>query len=273
MLTIKLIREQQEYVINRLKIKNFDAANLVDKIIACDDNRKEYQQKKDNLQMQMNEISKEIGKLFAQGKKDEAEVARRKTGEIKEQIKEAETFFANSEKELDSLIVLLPNLPHESVKPGKGEIDNEIIKQGGVIPKLTVSKPHWELIKDYNIIDFELGIKITGAGFPVYIGKGAKLQRALINFFLDEAENAGYTEILPPLLVNEESGFGTGQLPDKEGQMYHVNADNFYLIPTAEVPITNLYRDVILSETDFPIKNMAYSACFRREAGSWGADV
>ncbi|MDD4149352.1 MAG: serine--tRNA ligase [Bacteroidales bacterium] len=273
MLTIKLIREQQEYVINRLKIKNFDAANLVDKIIACDDNRKKYQQKKDNLQMQMNEISKEIGNLFAQGKKDEAEVARRKTGEIKEQIKEAETFFENYEKELDSLIVLLPNLPHESVKSGKGEIDNEIIKEGGVIPKLTVSKPHWELIKDYNIIDFELGIKITGAGFPVYIGKGAKLQRALINFFLDEAENAGYTEILPPLLVNEESGFGTGQLPDKEGQMYHVNADNFYLIPTAEVPITNLYRDVILSETDFPIKNMAYSACFRREAGSWGADV
>ncbi len=273
MLTIKLIRDQKENVINHLKIKNFDAASLVEDIISCDDKRREYQLKKDNLQMQMNDISKEIGKLFAQGKKDEAEEARRKTGEIKEQIKEAEILFANIEKELNSLIVQLPNLPHVSVKPGKGENDNEIIKEGGLMPNLTNSKPHWELIKDYNIIDFELGTKITGAGFPVYIGKGAKLQRALINFFLDEAENAGYTEIIPPLLVNEESGFGTGQLPDKEGQMYHITADNLYLIPTAEVPITNIYRDVILSENDFPIKSMAYSACFRREAGSWGAHV
>ncbi|MDD2633923.1 MAG: serine--tRNA ligase [Bacteroidales bacterium] len=273
MLTVKTIREQKDLVVSRLKIKNFDATNIVEEIIDCDDKRREYQLKKDNLQKQMNDISKEIGKLFALGKKDEAEKARKKTGEIKEQIKEAELSFTKTEKELHSLIVLLPNLPHESVKFGKGENDNEIIKEAGVIPNLTNSKPHWELIKDYNIIDFELGNKVTGAGFPVYIGKGAKLQRALINFFLDEAENAGYTEILPPLLVNEDSGFATGQLPDKEGQMYHITADNLYLIPTAEVPLTNLYRDIILSDKDFPIKNMAYSACFRREAGSWGAHV
>jgi seryl-tRNA synthetase len=273
MLTIKLIREEKEKVLERLKIKNFDATDLVEQIIDCDDRRKDFQLRKDNLQMQMNELSKEIGKLFGQGKKEEAEIAKQKTVELKEQIKDAENGFTSAEKELNDLIVLLPNLPHDSVKPGKGEDDNEIIKQGGEIPVLTQKKPHWELIKEYNIIDFELGTKITGAGFPVYLGKGAKLQRALINFFLDEAEKAGYTEVLPPLVVNEDSGFGTGQLPDKEGQMYHVTADNFYLIPTAEVPVTNLYRDVILTERDFPIKNMAYSACFRREAGSWGAHV
>jgi seryl-tRNA synthetase len=273
MLTIKLIREEQEKVVKSLKIKNFDAAEIVAQIIDCDDKRREFQLKKDNLQMQMNDLSKEIGKLFSQGKRDEAETVKQKTGEIKDQIKDSEMAFSNAEKELKDLIVKLPNLPHESVKPGKGEDDNEIVKEGGAIPVLSVKKPHWDLIKEYNIIDFELGTKITGAGFPVYIGKGAKLQRALINFFLDEAENAGYTEILPPLLVNEDSGFGTGQLPDKEGQMYHATTDNLYLIPTAEVPVTNLYRDVILAEKDFPIKNMAYSACFRREAGSWGAHV
>ncbi len=273
MLTIKLIREEQEKVVKSLKIKNFDAAEIVAQIIDCDDKRREFQLKKDNLQMQMNDLSREIGKMFSQGKRDEAETAKQKTGEIKDQIKDSEMAFSNAEKELKDLIVRLPNLPHESVKPGKGEDDNEIVKEGGAIPVLSVKKPHWDLIKEYNIIDFELGTKITGAGFPVYIGKGAKLQRALINFFLDEAENAGYTEILPPLLVNEDSGFGTGQLPDKEGQMYHATTDNLYLIPTAEVPVTNLYRDVILAEKDFPIKNMAYSACFRREAGSWGAHV
>jgi len=273
MLTIKLIREEQEKVVKSLKIKNFDAAEIVAQIIDCDDKRREFQLKKDNLQMQMNDLSREIGKMFSQGKRDEAETAKQKTGEIKDQIKDSEMAFSNAEKELKDLIVRLPNLPHESVKPGKGEDDNEIVKEGGAIPVLSVKKPHWDLIKEYNIIDFELGTKITGAGFPVYIGKGAKLQRALINFFLEEAENAGYTEILPPLLVNEDSGFGTGQLPDKEGQMYHATTDNLYLIPTAEVPVTNLYRDVILAEKDFPIKNMAYSACFRREAGSWGAHV
>ncbi|HNQ69313.1 MAG TPA: serine--tRNA ligase [Bacteroidales bacterium] len=273
MLTLKLIREDKEKVINRLKIKNFDAKDLVEKIICWDDNRKELQVNKDNLQNRLNDISKQIGQLYAQGKKEEADSTKQQTVELKEQIKDIESKFVAAEKEMNSLIVLLPNLPHESVPPGKGENDNVIVKQGGKIPDLTVKKPHWDLIKDYDIIDFELGIKITGAGFPVYKGKGAKLQRALISFFLDEAENAGYNEILPPLLVNEDSGFGTGQLPDKEGQMYYIGADNYYLIPTAEVPVTNLYRDIILSEKDFPIKNMAYSACFRREAGSWGAHV
>ncbi|PLX09067.1 MAG: serine--tRNA ligase [Marinilabiliales bacterium] len=273
MLTLKTIREEKEKVVERLKIKNFDASELIDQIIELDDKRREYQVKKDGLQKEMNDISKEIGKLFAQGKREEAEQAKQKTGQIKEQVKEFEIIFSESEKELNDLLVQLPNIPHESVKPGKGEDDNEVVKEGGQIPELTHNKPHWDLIKDYNIIDFELGTKITGAGFPVYMGKGAKLQRALINFFLDEAEKAGYNEVLPPLVVNEDSGFGTGQLPDKEGQMYHVTADNFYLIPTAEVPVTNLYRDVILNEKDFPVKNMAYSACFRREAGSWGAHV
>jgi seryl-tRNA synthetase len=273
MLTLKVIREEKEKVISRLKIKNFDASVLVDKIIECDDRRKEYQYGKDNLQNQLNDISKSIGQLYAQGKKDEADASKVKTVELKEQLKELEIGFSSAEVELQSLIVQLPNMPHESVPPGKGENDNVIVKEGGKIPELKVKKPHWDLIKELDIIDFELGIKITGAGFPVYKGKGAKLQRALINFFLDEAEKAGYIEILPPLLVNEDSGFGTGQLPDKEGQMYHATVDNYYLIPTAEVPVTNLYRDVILSEKDFPIKNMAYSACFRREAGSWGAHV
>lgn len=273
MLTLKLIREDREKVINRLKIKNFDAKELVGKIIECDDNRREFQLSKDNLQNRLNDISKQVGQLYAQGKKDEADTTKQQTVELKEQIKDVESKFVAAEKEMNSLIVLLPNLPHESVPPGKCENDNVIVKQGGKIPDLTVKKPHWDLIKEYDIIDFELGIKITGAGFPVYKSKGAKLQRSLINFFLDEAENAGYKEILPPLMVNEDSGFGTGQLPDKEGQMYYVGADNFYLIPTAEVPVTNLYRDVILAEKDFPIKNMAYSACFRREAGSWGAHV
>jgi seryl-tRNA synthetase len=273
MLTLRVIREEKEKVISRLKIKNFNAEDLVEKIILLDDKRKENQYVKDNLQNQLNDLSKSIGQLYAQGKRDEADASKQMTVEIKEQVKELESLLATTETELNSLIVLLPNLPHESVPAGKGENDNVIVKEGGVIPQLSVKKPHWDLIKELDIIDFELGTKITGAGFPVYKGKGAKLQRSLINFFLDEAEKAGYEEILPPLLVNEDSGFGTGQLPDKEGQMYHATADNFYLIPTAEVPVTNLYRDVILTEKDFPIKNMAYSACFRREAGSWGAHV
>ncbi|HOZ30071.1 MAG TPA: serine--tRNA ligase [Bacteroidales bacterium] len=273
MLSLKLIRENKEKVIERLKIKNFDAKEIVDSIIKCDDQRREFQLNKDNLQNRLNEISKSIGQMFAQGKKDKAEAAKLETVELKDQIKDLESKFAIAEKELNSLIVLLPNLPHESVPKGKGENDNIVEKEVGKIPALKIKKPHWDLIKEYDIIDFELGTKITGAGFPVYKGKGAKLQRALISFFLDEAEKSGYTEILPPLVVNEDSGFGTGQLPDKEGQMYHVTVDNFYLIPTAEVPVTNLYRDMILSEKDFPIKNMAYSACFRREAGSWGAHV
>lgn len=273
MLTLRVIREEKERVISSLKIKNFNAEELVEKIIAVDDKRKEFQFSKDKLQNQLNDLSKLIGQLYAQGNREEADASKEKTVEIKEHIKELETLFSTAEFELNSMIVLLPNLPHASVTSGKGENENVIIKEGGSIPQLTVKKPHWDLIKELDIIDFELGTKITGAGFPVYKGKGAKLQRALINFFLNEAEKAGYTEILPPLLVNEESGFGTGQLPDKEGQMYYCEVDKLYLIPTAEIPITNLYRDVILNEKDFPIKNMAYSACFRREAGSWGAHV
>lgn len=273
MLTLRVIREEKERVISSLKIKNFNAEELVEKIIAVDDKRKEFQFSKDKLQNQLNDLSKAIGQLYAQGKREEADASKQETIEIKEQVKELEALLSNAESDLNSMLVLLPNLPHNSVTPGKGENDNVIVKEGGSIPQLTVKKPHWDLIKELDIIDFELGTKITGAGFPVYKGKGAKLQRSLINFFLDEAEKAGYIEILPPLLVNEDSGFGTGQLPDKEGQMYYCEADNLYLIPTAEIPITNLYRDVILNEKDFPIKNMAYSACFRREAGSWGAHV
>lgn len=273
MLTLRLIREEKDRVIKQLRVKNFEAEELIEKIIELDNKRKDYQFNKDNLQSQLNDISKEIGILYAQKKKDEAEQAKGKTVGIKEELQKFEDLLNSVEKEMDSIIVLLPNIPHESVPAGKTAEDNEIVKEGGKMPDLTVKKPHWDLIKEYDIIDFELGTKITGAGFPVYKGKGAKLQRALINFFLDQAEKAGYTEIQPPLLVNEDSGFGTGQLPDKEGQMYHITLDNFYLIPTAEVPVTNIYRNVILEEKDFPIKNVAYSACFRREAGSWGAHV
>lgn len=273
MLTLKLIRDDKDFVINRLKIKNFDATELVEKIIACDDRRKECQFAKDNILKELNNIAKQVGQLFAQGKKEEAEQAKSKTAEMKEQVKELENKQAEAEKELNGYMLLLPNTPHESVPCGKGEDDNVVEKMGGTIPELKFKKPHWEIIKGLNIINFDLGTKITGAGFPVYLGKGAKLQRALITFFLDEAEKAGYAEVLPPLMVNEDSGYGTGQLPDKEGQMYHATLDNYYLIPTAEVPVTNLYRDVILNEKDFPIKNVAYSACFRREAGSWGANV
>ncbi|HPX75411.1 MAG TPA: serine--tRNA ligase [Bacteroidales bacterium] len=273
MLTLRLIREEKDRVIKQLRVKNFEAEELIEKIIELDDKRKDYQFNKDNLQSQLNDISKEIGILYAQKKKDEAEQAKGKTVGIKEELQKFEDLLSSVEKEMDSIIVLLPNIPHESVPAGKTAEDNIIVKEGGKMPDLTVKKPHWDLIKEYDIIDFELGTKITGAGFPVYKGKGAKLQRALINFFLDQAEKAGYTEIQPPLLVNEDSGFGTGQLPDKEGQMYHITLDNFYLIPTAEVPVTNIYRNVILEEKDFPIKNVAYSACFRREAGSWGAHV
>ena len=273
MLTLKVLRENTDYVINRLKIKYFDSEILLKEIIEKDNLRKEIQYKKDSFLNKLNEISKEIGKYLSQGKKEEAEQAKLQTIEIKETVKELEHQLVFLEKELNEKIVRIPNLPHESVPQGRQAENNVCEKVGGEIPRLDCKKPHWELIKDYDIIDFELGTKITGAGFPVYKGKGAKLQRALISFFLDEAEKSGYLEIQPPLVVNEDSGFGTGQLPDKEGQMYHVTTDNFYLIPTAEVPITNLYRDMILQEKDFPIKNVAYSACFRREAGSWGADV
>lgn len=274
MLTINLIREKKDFIIERLKVKNFDAEEILDKILLLDSSRREIQTKTDSLQAEMNRISKEIGSLLKSGKQKEAEEAKEKTYRLKEEIKTLSEKFAPLDTELKNEIVRLPNLPHESVAKGHGADDNVKVKEGGIIPVLPESAiPHWDLIKKYDIIDFDLGIKLTGAGFPVYKGKGAKLERALINFFLDEGEKAGYKEIMPPIMVNEDSGFGTGQLPDKEGQMYHVGIDNFYLIPTAEVPVTNLYRDVILNAEDLPIKNMAYTPCFRREAGSWGAHV
>jgi seryl-tRNA synthetase len=274
MLPITLIRENKEFVAERLKIKNFQAEDILDKILELDSKKRDIQTKSDALLAEMNKISKEIGSLMKEGKKEEAEAAKASTYSIKDEIKELSEQMAPIDSELKNQLVQLPNLPHSSVPKGFGAEDNEIVRQGGDIPELCEGAlPHWELIKKYDIIDFDLGTKLTGAGFPVYKGKGAKLERALINFFLDEGEKAGYLEVMPPIIVNEDSGFGTGQLPDKEGQMYHIELDNFYLIPTAEVPVTNIYRDVILNEEDLPIKNMAYTPCFRREAGSWGAHV
>jgi len=274
MLTINLIREKKDFVIERLKVKNFDAGTIIDKILTLDLGRREAQTKSDNLQAEMNRISKEIGSLMKDGKKAEAEAAKSKTYALKEEIKTFSDKLISLDAELRNEIIKLPNLPHESVATGFGAENNVIVKEGGKIPDLSgEALPHWDLIKKYDIIDFDLGIKLTGAGFPVYKGKGAKLERSLINFFLDEGEKAGYREMMPPIMVNEDSGFGTGQLPDKEGQMYHVGLDNFYLIPTAEVPVTNIYRDVILNADELPVKNVAYTPCFRREAGSWGAHV
>lgn len=274
MLTIQFIKENPQEVVDRLKIKNFDAVVLVDEILKLDDKRRETQKQLDDILSESNNLAKEIGILFKQGKAQEANVLKEKTSTLKEQSKTLGDLLAEIEKNLLDKQLLLPNLPHHSVKPGKGENDNEIIENKGVIPELHKNAvPHWDLTTKYDLIDFELGNKLTGAGFPVYKGKGAKLQRALINFFLDEAIDAGYNEVLPPLMVNEDSAYGTGQLPDKEGQMYHVGVDNLYLIPTAEVPVTNIYRNVILRADELPKKNVAFSSCFRREAGSYGKDV
>ncbi|MCF8357696.1 MAG: serine--tRNA ligase [Prolixibacteraceae bacterium] len=273
MLTLKLIEENPAFVVERLKIKGVDVAETVQKIIDNNNLRKETQAKTDRLKSEMNRISKEIGLLFREGKKDEANKAKGRTTELKNEIKTLDTSFSEIGDELNALLITLPNIPHELVPEGLTEEDNLEVKRAGEIPQLVEKLPHWELIKKYDIIDFDLGTKLTGAGFPVYKGKGAKLQRALINFFLDEGEKAGYREVLPPIVVNEASGFGTGQLPDKEGMMYHITAENFYMVPTAEVPVTNIYRDAILDEAELPVKNMAYTPCFRREAGSWGAHV
>jgi seryl-tRNA synthetase len=274
MLTINLLREKKEFVIERLKVKNFNAAEIIDKILSLDSARREIQSKTDAMQGDMNRISKEIGTLMKDGKREEAEAAKAKTYTLKEEIKTLGDKLTPIDNELKNEIVKLPNLPHESVAKGFGADDNVKVREGGIMPVIAdTAVPHWDLIKKYDIIDFDLGIKLTGAGFPVYKGKGAKLQRALINFFLDEGEKAGYNEVMPPIMVNEDSGFGTGQLPDKEGQMYHATLDNFYMIPTAEVPVTNIYRDVILTSEMLPVKNIAYTPCFRREAGSWGAHV
>jgi len=274
MLHINYIRENKTEVIERLAIKNFKHPELVDQIIQLDENRRQTQSKLDAVSAEANLSAKQIGDLMRQGKKEEADAIKAKTTLFKEQIKTLGDQLNDVEEQIKKQLVLLPNLPHASVPKGTSAEDNEIVLEHGSKPVLTTQAlPHWELAAKYKIIDFELGTKITGAGFPVYKGKGAKLQRALIQFFLDRAGAADYDEIQPPILINEASGFGTGQLPDKEGQMYHVGVDNLYLIPTAEVPITNLYRDVILKEEDLPIKNCGYTPCFRREAGSYGAHV
>jgi seryl-tRNA synthetase len=274
MLTIGFIRENRELIIKKLRIKNFNAGDIVDKILSIDQSRREVQAKTDTMQAEMNRISKEIGNLMKDGRKQEADSARQRTYSLKEEIKSLSDKLIPLENELRDEIIRLPNIPHDLVVAGNGPEDNVKVREGGKIPDLdNEALPHWELIKKYDIIDFELGIKLTGAGFPVYKGKGAKLERALINYFLDEGAKGGYLEVTPPVLVNEDSGFGTGQLPDKEGQMYLVGSDNFYLIPTAEVPVTNIYRDVILNSDDLPVKNIAFTPCFRREAGSWGAHV
>jgi len=274
MLQLHFIRDNKDYVIERLSIKNFDAAELVEEIIRLDNDRRSTQKNLDDNLAMSNQLSKEIGSLFKEGKREQAEEVRKKSTELKSVVKNLEQALQQIEKSLNEKLIELPNLPHSSVKAGKSDTDNETVYEEGEIPVLEENAlPHWELASKYDIIDFDLGSKVTGAGFPFYKGKGARLQRALINFFLDEALKKDYIEYQPPLLINEESGFGTGQLPDKEGQMYFVGEDNLYLIPTAEVPITNIYRNVILKEDDLPIKNVAYSNCFRREAGSYGKDV
>ncbi|MEO3402456.1 serine--tRNA ligase [Mucilaginibacter sp. CAU 1740] len=274
MLQVSYIRDNREQVLERLAVKNFKQPELVDEIIELDDKRRSTQTSMDNVSAEANAAAKQIGELMRSGKKEEAEGLKGKTGAWKEEIKKLGEALTTTEEELYQKLVLLPNLPHSSVPKGLTPEDNEVVLENGDKPELPADAlPHWELAAKYGLIDFELGVKITGAGFPVYKGKGAKLQRALINYFIDEAEKAGYSEVSVPLMVNEASGFGTSQLPDKEGQMYHVGIDNLYLIPTAEVPITNLYRDVIVKEDQLPIRNCGHTPCFRREAGSYGAHV
>ncbi len=274
MLQINTLKQNADWVKERLGVKNFKQPELVDAIIALDDERKRVQLSYDNTQASINAASKEIGKLMGQGNKEAAEQKKQEVGNWKTEVNQLNEQLIEVEKKLQETLVLLPNLPGPTVPKGTSADDNEVAKEAGIKPTLfTGAKPHWDLIEDYQLVDFELGSKITGRGFPVYKGKGAKLQRALVQYFLDYNTNAGYTEYIPPFMVNEASAYGTGQLPDKEGQMYHVTADNFYLIPTAEVPVTNIYRDVILKEEELPIKMTAYSPCFRREAGSFGKDV
>ncbi len=274
MLTLKVITENPDEVIRRLAKKHFDAKELIVQIIELDKIRRTSQSELDANLAEVNRISKTIGMLMKEGKKEEAEAARARVSEMKEGNKKLEEAKTTAENQMHDLLVQIPNLPHESVPEGRVAEDNVCEKEGGVIPTLHEGAvPHWDLCKKYDLIDFELGVKIAGAGFPVYKGYGSRLQRALINFFLDNAREAGYLEVQPPYMVNADSGYGTGQLPDKEGMMYHATADDLYLIPTAEVPVTNIYRDVILNESELPICNTAYSACFRREAGSYGKDV
>lgn len=277
MLTINFLRQNKEEVINRLAVKNFNNVNLIDLVLEQDDLRKITQHQLDQLLAESNQLAKQIGQLFKEGKQAEANSAKEQTQGLKEQIKKLENEMEKAKDQIYNALVNIPNVPHISVPKGNSDKDNEVVFEWGNMPNSDnyqkSKKPHWDLAAEYNLIDFELGNKITGSGFPVYIGWGAKLQRALISYFLDKATAQGYEEVIPPYFVNEASGFGTGQLPDKEGQMYHITADNLYAIPTAEVPVTNIFRDVILNSNQFPIKKTAYSPCFRREAGSYGKDV
>ena len=289
MLTLKLINEETDRVIRGLEKKHFpNAKEAIDEVLAVDKKRREAQQELDKCLNEQKQLSGQIGRLMKEGKKEEAEQVKTQVADLKEKSKQMDETMAKAQEEMTQLLCQIPNIPYDEVPEGKAAEDNHVVKSNlkectendtvgnwDVNPKLGIENPlpHWELAKKYNLIDFDLGVKITGAGFPVYIGKGARLQRALINFFLDEARKSGYTEIMPPTVVNAASGYSTGQLPDKEGQMYHCEVDDFYLIPTAEVPVTNIYRDVILDEKDLPIKNCAYTECFRREAGSYGKDV
>ena len=275
MLTLKLISEETERVIKGLEKKHFKGAKeAVEKVLETDKRRREAQQKLDKNKQEANSMSKQIGMLMKDGKTQEAEEVKAKVAVYKENDKQLQTLMAEAEQELTALLCNIPNIPADDVPEGKDANDNVVVKEGGVMPQLPEDALcHWDLCKKYNLIDFDLGVKITGAGFPIYIGKMARLQRALEAFFLDEARKSGYLEVQPPLVVNQASGYGTGQLPDKEGQMYHAEQDDLYLIPTAEVPVTNIFRDVILDEKDLPVMRCAYSACFRREAGSYGKDV
>lgn len=274
MLTLKVIRENRGFVIGRLAVKHFDGKAIINKIVELDDKRRTIKLQLDTNLAEQNAMAKQIGKFFAEGKADEANAAKEKTSDLKEQSKSLSQELSEVEVEQKKLLLQVPNLPHSSVPEGHSAANNVIVRSGGNVPYLGAdAMPHWDLAKKYDIIDFELGVKITGAGFPVYKGKGAKFQRALINFFLDENTAAGYREVQPPHMVNEDSAYGTGQLPDKDGQMYYMQVDNFYMIPTAEVPVTNIFRDVILNASQLPVKMTAYTPCFRREAGSYGKDV
>ena len=275
MLTLKLISEETERVVRGLEKKHFKGAReAIEKVLEYDKLRRETQQKLDNNKQQQNLLSKQIGQLMKDGKKDEANSTKEQVAELKCTDKALQEIMEKAQQDMTDILLTIPNIPNDDVPEGKDAADNVVVKEGGPMPELPEDAPcHWDLLKKYNLVDFDLGVKITGAGFPLYIGKMARFQRALEAFFLDEARKAGYVEIQPPFVVNEASGYGTGQLPDKEGQMYHANLDNLFLIPTAEVPVTNIFRDEILDEKDLPIKRCAYSACFRREAGSYGKDV
>lgn len=275
MLTLKMIMEQTDKVIAGLEKKHFkNAKETIAEVLELNSKRRSTQNILDKNLSEVNQLSRSIGALMKEGKKEEAEAAKKHVTEIKESNKSLQAEMDKAAEDMQTLLFTIPNVPYDEVPEGNGAEDNLVVKMGGMETELPKNAlPHWELAKKYNLIDFDLGVKITGAGFPVYIGQGARLQRALINFFLDEARNAGYLEIMPPTVVNQASGYGTGQLPDKEGQMYHCNLDDLYLIPTAEVPVTNIYRDVILDEKQLPVKNCAYTQCFRREAGSYGKDV